>query len=166
MSRCLLGFAAALSALLVLTGPAPNGARGQTASVEITAIWARATPGGAENGAAYLTALSPNGDRLIGATTPAAARTELHEATMEGGVMRMREVPAIDLPPGQAVTLKPGGLHIMMMGLKQPLQQGQSVPLTLTFEKAGPREVSAGVGPVGASGPGTAAGGAHRPPSH
>ena len=78
--------------------------------------------------------------------------------TNDSGVMQMREVPAIDLPPGKPVTLKPGGLHIMMMGLKHPLQPGQSVPLTLHFEKSGTREVSAAVGKVGAMGPDTQSG--------
>ena len=110
--------------------------------VEITDAWARATPGGAENGAAYLTLMSPTGDRLTGVTSPAAAKAQLHEMTNDGGVMKMRDVTAIDLPPGKPVTLKPGGLHVMMMGLTHPLQPGQSVPLTLHFDKAGAREVS------------------------
>lgn len=130
---------------------APAGA--QTGGVEITDAWARATPGGAQNGAAYLTLVSPTGDRLTGVASPAAATAQLHEMTNDRGVMKMREVPSIDLPPGQKVTLKPGGLHIMMMGLKHPLRPGQSVPLTLSFEKSGTREVNAAIGKVGAMGP-------------
>ena len=103
-------------------------------------------------GAAYLTLVSPSGDRLTGIASP-AAKTQLHEMTNDHGVMKMREVSAIDLPPGEKVTLKPGGLHIMMMGLKQPLRPGESVPLTLRFEKSGTREVNAAVGKVGAMGP-------------
>ena len=150
MPRLLPGIAAILlcgTAALAQTGTP------QTGGVEIKDAWARATPGGAENGAAYLTLIAPAGDRLTGIASPAAATTQLHEMTNNHGVMQMREVPAIDLPPGREVTLKPGGLHIMMMGLKHPLQPGQSVPLTLRFEKSGTREVSAAVGKVGAMGP-------------
>ncbi len=125
----------------------------QTGGVEVKDAWARATPGGAKNGAAYLTLVSPTGDKLTGATSPVAKMTQLHEMANDGGVMKMREVSAIDLPAGEAVTLKPGGLHIMMMGLKHPLKPGQSVPLTLTFEKSGTREVAAAVAKVGAMGP-------------
>jgi copper(I)-binding protein len=146
----LLGFGAALLYCAA--------AIAQTGGVEVSDAWARATPGGATNGAAYLTLISPTGDRLTGVTSAAAGEAQLHEMTNDGGVMRMREVSGIDLPPGKSVTLKPGGLHIMMMGLKHPLQAGQSVPLTLQFEKAGTREVRAAVGKVGSMGPQTHSG--------
>ena len=154
MPRKLLAFAASL----LLSG----GAMAQTGAVEVSAAWARATPGKAENGAAYLTIESPSGDRLTGASTPVAAKTELHAMKMEGGVMTMTPLDGIDLPAGQSVTLKPGGLHIMFVGLKQPLQPGQGVPLTLHFAKAGTREVTATVGKVGAMAPESHAGG-HAP---
>lgn len=153
MSRPILGFAAPLLCCFHLAT-----AMAQTGGVEIKDAWARATPGGAENGAAYLTLLAPTGDRLTAVTSPAAGKAQLHEMTNDGGIMKMREVTALDLPPGQKVTLKPGGLHIMMTGLKQPLKPGQSVPLTLRFEKAGTREVGAAVGKVGAMGPETHSG--------
>jgi copper(I)-binding protein len=160
MPRLLLGFAATLfycaTALAQQTGVQPTAA--QTGGVEISDAWARATPGGAENGAAYLTLVSPAGDRLTGITSPAAAKAQLHEMTNNHGIMQMREVPAIDLPPGKKMTLKPGGLHIMLMGLKHPLQPGQSVPLSLRFEKSGTREVNAAIGKVGAMGPETQSG--------
>ena len=105
MPRKLLGFAAAL-----FFGFSCAAALAQTGGVEIKDAWARATPGGAENGAAYLTLQSPAGDRLTGVTSPAAKVTQLHEMTNDGGVMKMHEVSAIDLPPGQPVTLKPGGV--------------------------------------------------------
>lgn len=133
-------------------------AMAQTGGVEVSDAWARATPGGAKTGAAYVTLVSPTGDKLTGVTSSVAMKAELHEMGTEGGIMKMREVPAIDLPPGQKVTLKPGGIHIMMVGLKHPLKAGQSVPLILTFEKAGTREVSAAVAKVGAMGPETASG--------
>lgn len=151
MSRKLLAFAASL---LVSAG-----AIAQTGTVEINDAWARATPGGATNGAAYLTVQSPIADRLTGAATPVADKAELHTMTMDGGIMRMREVPGVELPAGQPVTLKPGGLHIMLIGLKEPLRPGQSMPLTLRFEKAGAREVTAAVGKVGATAPESHAGG-------
>jgi copper(I)-binding protein len=141
-------------------------AMAQTSSVEIKDAWARATPGGVENGAAYLTLVSPTGDRLTGLTSPVAEKTQLHQMTNDGGIMRMREVATLDLPPGQLVALKPGGLHIMFVGLKHPLQPGQSVPVTLQFEKGGTREVTAAVGKVGAMGPETHSGTVHKPPSH
>lgn len=159
MPRLLPGFAAILlccTAALAQTAAVP-GAQ-QTGGVEINDAWARATPGGAENGAAYLTLVAPAGDRLTGVASPAAIKTQLHEMTNNHGVMQMREVPAIDLPPGQPVTLKPGGMHIMMMGLKHPLRPGESVKLTLRFEKSGTREVSAAVGRIGAMGPETHSG--------
>lgn len=133
----------------------------QSGSVEIKEAWARATPGKAENGAAYLTLASPTGDRLIGISTPVARKAELHAMKLEGGVMMMTPLEAVDLPAGQAVTLKPGAVHIMLVGLKRPLQQGQTVQLTLRFAKAGTREVAAAIGKVGATAPESHAG-SHR----
>ncbi|MGE0257941.1 MAG: copper chaperone PCu(A)C [Alphaproteobacteria bacterium] len=152
MPRPLLGFAVAVLCLYSAAAVA------QTGGVEIKDAWARATPGSAENGAAYVTLLSPSGDRLTGVSSSAAKVSQLHEMANEGGVMKMRELSAIDLPPGQPVTLKPGGAHIMMMGLDHPLRPGESIQLSLRFEKAGTREVTAAVGKVGAAGPETPSG--------
>ena len=139
----------------------------QTGTVEIRDAWARATPGRAEVGAAYLTIEAAVADRLTGLSTPVADKAELHMMTTEGGIMRMTPLAAVDLPAGQPVTLKPGALHIMLVGLKQPLQPGQSVPLILRFEKAGTREIAVTVGTVGATAPEShAGGGAHRQPGH
>ena len=149
MSTKLLAFAAAL--LIAGTAAAQEGA------VEVTDAWARATPGKAENGAAYLTIVSPTPDRLTGLSTPVAKTAELHtmtmEGTMEGGVMKMRPLAGVDLAAGQKVALKPGGVHIMLVGLNQPLRPGQSFPLTLCFEKAGTSEVTVAVLKAGAMGP-------------
>jgi copper(I)-binding protein len=139
-----------------------NGAMAQTGPIEIKDAWARATPGRAENGAAYLTIVSPVPDRLTGASSPVAKKVELHTMSMEGGVMRMRPLGGIDIPPGQAVTLSPGGTHIMLQGLTQPLREKQSFALTLSFEHAGSREVTVSVEKAGATGP---AGQAAGPPS-
>ena len=162
MPRYLLGIAASL--LYCAAALAQTGA--QTGSVEITDAWARATPGGAQNGAAYVTLVSPTGDRLTGVSSPVAEKAELHQMTNDGGIMKMREVTAIELPPGTPVSLKPGGLHVMLMGLTHPLQPGQSVPMTLQFEKSGTREVDVAVGKVGATGPETHSGAAQAKPAH
>jgi hypothetical protein len=142
-------------------------AAAQSGPVEVTDAWARATPGGAQAAAVYATIAAPTGDRLTGVSTPAAKKADLHSMTMDGSVMKMREVDGIDLPAGRAVTLKPGGYHIMLTGLVHPLKEGQSVALTFTFAKAGSREVTASVEKVGAMGlggsPGDPHGGADMP---
>jgi copper(I)-binding protein len=141
-----------------------NSALGQTGQLEIKTPWARATPGHAENGAAYLTIVSPTADRLTAVSSPVAKKAELHTMSMEGGVMRMRPLAAIDIPAGQTVTLSPGGMHIMLLGLTQPLHQGQSFPLTLSFDQAGPRQVTVMIEKAGAMGPGGQA--TESPPMH
>jgi periplasmic copper chaperone A len=83
---------------------------------------------------------SPRAARLIGASSPVAGVVEIHEMSMEGNVMRMRAIPGLDLPAGQAVVLKPGGFHIMLMDLKQPLKVGEPVPVTLEIDVGGQRE--------------------------
>jgi periplasmic copper chaperone A len=150
MSRKLLAVAASLllaGAAAAQTGPAGVG------QVEVKDAWARASPGKAETGAAYLTIVSPVADRVTAVSTPVAQKAELHTMSMEGGVMQMRPLDGIDLPAGQKVTLKPGAMHIMLLGLVKPLQVGQSFPLTLSFEKAGAREVTVAVEKAGAMGP-------------
>jgi periplasmic copper chaperone A len=145
--------------LLVACGVFTAGsAAAQTGQLEVNNAWARATPGKSDVGAAYVTIRSPAADKLVAASSPVAKKTELHTMTMSGMVMKMRPIAAIDIPAGHPVTLAPGGLHIMLMGLKKPLKAGQSFPLTLTFEKAGSRTVDVAVENVGATGPATAAG--------
>ena len=138
-------------------------AMAQSAHVEIKDAWARATPGGTQTGAAYVIVQSPSGDRLTGASAPVAQKAELHNMTMDNGIMKMREVEGIDLPAGKAVTLKPNGYHIMLMGLTQPLKEGETFPLTLTFAKAGSETVIVTVQKVGAMGPGDQFGGMNMP---
>ena len=149
MSIKILAFAAGLAVA--------GAALAQPTQLEVNNAWAGATPGKAENGAAYVTITSPTADRLISASTPAAKKAELHTMSMQGMVMKMRPISGVDIPAGQAVSLKPGGEHIMLMGLNQPLREGQSFPLTLDFEKAGPRVVTVTVEKAGAKGPGPAA---------
>jgi copper(I)-binding protein len=128
-------------------------AAAQTGQVEIKDAWARATPGKAENGAAYLTIVAPATDKLVAVSSPAAKKTGLHTMTTEDGIMKMRPLDGLDVPANQPVTLKPGGIHIMLQGLNEPLQAGKSFPLTLTFEKAGERQVEVAVEKPGAMGP-------------
>jgi periplasmic copper chaperone A len=149
MSLKLLAFAASL----LLTGAAIAQTGTSTNEIEVKDAWARATPAKAENGAAYLTIVSPASDRLTGVSTPIAKQAELHNMTMESGVMKMRPLAGLDLSPGEPATLKPGGVHIMLMGLNQPLKPEESFPLTLSFEKAGRREVTVVVEKPGAMGP-------------
>ena len=128
-------------------------AQAQTGQLEVAGAWARATPAKAETGIAYLTIRSPTADRLVSVSSPAAKKVELNSMEMSGMVMKMRPLASLDIPAGQPVTLKPGGDHVMLTGLNGPLREGQSFPLTLTFEKAGTREVTVAIEKPGASGP-------------
>jgi len=92
-------------------------------------------------------------DRLVEAATPVAKKASLHTHTMEGDIMKMRPVKAIEVSPGKSTVMKPGGLHIMLMGLKAPLTQGETFPLTLSFETAGSVDVVAKIYGPGAMGP-------------
>jgi periplasmic copper chaperone A len=127
----------------------------QTGQLEVSNAWARATPAKAEYGVAYLTIRSPTPDRLVSVSSPVAKKAELHTMEMAGMVMKMRPLAGLDIPAEQPVTLKPGGEHIMLLDLNGPLREGQSFPLTLTFEKAGTREVSVAIEKPGAAGPAT-----------
>ena len=120
--------------------------------LKIVHPWARATPGAIQNGAAYmtLTNIGKQADRLVSASTEAAGITELHTHLNENGVMKMRQVNDIRVEAGSTVKLQPGGLHVMLIKLKQPLKEGDSVPLTLRFEKAGEVKVDIKVDKVGA----------------
>jgi len=126
-----------------------------TKSIVVDHPWARATPAGAKTGATYVTLINNGGfaDRLLGAATPVADQVQFHSVSEEGGVSRMREVHGVKIAPGAKVAFSPGGMHIMMVGLKQPLKEGQSFPMTLTFEKAGKMDVTVPVAKVGAMRP-------------
>ena len=124
--------------------------------LKITAPWARATPKGAKVGGGYLsiTNTGASADRLVGGASDISEKFELHEMSMSGGVMKMRPVSAgLEIKPGQTVEFKPGGFHIMFMGLKKPLIKGETVKAKLTFEKAGKIELSFPVAPIGARSP-------------
>ena len=113
------------------------------AQIQIEKPWSRASAPGAQVAGGYMTIRNQGaaGDRLVSASSPAAARVELHVHINKDGVMQMREVPGYDVPAKGAFALKPGGAHLMFIDLKQPFKEGEKVPVRLKFEKAG--EVSA-----------------------
>jgi len=108
-------------------------------NLEISSAWARATPPAARTGGVYLTVVNhgSGAERLIAAGSPAAGQAELHTHINDAGVMRMKAVDAILLGPGERLSLRPGGLHVMLIDLKAPLREGTSLTLTLTFAGAG-----------------------------
>jgi len=118
--------------------------------------WSRATPAGASVGGGYLriTNNGPDSDRLVGGSFPGASRVEVHEMSMDGDVMRMKQVSGgLEIKPGATVELKPGAGHLMFMDLKEPLKEGQTVKGTLLFEKAGSVEVEYTVRGLGGAAP-------------
>ena len=120
--------------------------------VQISDAWSRATPPGAKIAAGYLTIRNQGAaaDRLIGASSPAAARVEPHVTEKQGEVMRMREVKGYDVPAKGSYELKPGGAHLMLVDIKRPLKEGDKVPLVLRFQKAGEVKVDLEVKALGA----------------
>ena len=126
----------------------------QVKSIAIDHPFARATPPGARAGGAFFVILNAGttADKLVSAASPAAGAVELHQMAMDGGVMKMRAMPSMEIPPGGKLELKPGGYHLMMLDLKQPLKAGDKVPLTLTFEKAGSFDIIIDVEAMGAMG--------------
>lgn len=110
--------------------------------IAVDDAWVRATPPGAPTGAAYFTLRNGGeADRLVGASTPAADKAELHEHVHQDGLMKMRHVQAVELPADGEVRFQPMGYHVMFFGLKQPFAEGSEVPLTLRFEHAGELEL-------------------------
>ena len=107
-----------------------------TAPVQAENAWARATVAGQKATGAFMRLTASSASRLVRAESAAAGVTEIHEMKMEGDVMKMRAISGLDLPAGQAVELKPGGYHVMLMDLKAQLAQGTQVPLTLVFQDA------------------------------
>ena len=131
----------------------------QTAAVKVDGAWARATVQGQMGTGAFMTLTAKDGTRLVGVSSPVAGVAEVHEMKMEGDIMKMRAVPALDLPAGKKVDLKPGGYHVMLMDLKAPLALGSTVPVTLTFKDAkGVQSQLELKLPVSAAAPGAAAG--------
>jgi periplasmic copper chaperone A len=146
------------SALLVVTILCATHASAQqvkAGDLVLDRAWARATPAGAKVGGGYLTIENKGTtqDKLIGASSPAAGKVEVHETATNNGVATMRPVKGgLSIPPGQSVTLAPGGYHLMMTELKGPLKKGDKLVVTLVFEKAGEAKTTFDVQGVGAMG--------------
>ena len=148
----------ALAALMasVFTVPAQAG-DAKAGDLVITQAWSRATPNGAKIAGGYLTIENKGTapDRLVGGTGEIAGKVEIHEMAMNNGVMTMRPLDkGLTIDPGKTVKLAPGGYHLMIMDLKGPFKQGDKVPMTLEFEKAGKVALSLDVQGVGAQAPG------------
>ena len=143
-----------VAAIFALIANAASAHDYKAGSLEIKHPWSRATPKGAAVAAGYMTITNKGteADRLVGGSTSAAGKFEMHEMTMDNGVMKMRPQPnGIELKPGQVVEFKPGSYHLMFVGLKQPLEKGKRVKGTLVFEKAGRVEVEYAVEAIGAT---------------
>jgi hypothetical protein len=129
----------------------------------ISQPWTRATAGGAKVGGGYLTIENKGAaaDKLVGGSTDAAGKLEVHQMSVSNGVMKMHQVEGgLAIAPGKTVKLAPGGYHLMLVDLKHPFKQGEKVPVTLEFEKAGKVAVSLDVQGIGARAPTAPAGGA------
>jgi periplasmic copper chaperone A len=130
-------------------------------SIHITSPWARATPKGASTGAVYLTVTNKGAapDRMKCLSSDASAHCQIHSMTMDNGMMKMRPVEGgLEIKPGETITLKPSALHVMLVDLKRPLEQGKTVEATLQFEKAGTVAVEFPIAAIGAATPGAPAG--------
>jgi copper(I)-binding protein len=110
------------------------------ANINVSEAWVRATMPGQPVSGAYMQIRSDADARLVGVSSPAVPRVEVHEMKMDGDVMRMREVKAIELPKGKTVSLQPGGFHIMLMNLQKPIAAGDVIPLTLVVESGGKQQ--------------------------
>ena len=127
------------------------GHSGISSGIKVHHAWARATPGLVKNGGAYFTARNNgrHGDRIVGVSSNMSAKTEMHTHINDKGVMRMRKVDGVNVPAGGEVVFKPGGYHIMLLGLHKPLSKGDQFSATLIFEKAGKHTVAFTVMGVG-----------------
>jgi periplasmic copper chaperone A len=165
----------ALLRLVVLTTAAIGGLAGLAwaepmatiGAIEVHDAWARASLGQTGTSAVYMTleASGDQGDRLVGAASPLAASAELHTHLVEGGVAKMRPVAVIEIAPGAPTVLEPGGLHIMLTGLREKLVEGDALPLSLTFEDAGTIQLEVPIRGLG-SGMRHGGHGSHQPPSN
>jgi hypothetical protein len=145
-----------IAAMVILAAAGLAMAPSASAQVAVTDAWVRGTVTGQKATGAFMQLKSPADTALVAAASPVAKIVEIHEMKMEGGMMKMNAVDKLALPAGKVVDLKPGGYHVMLMDLVKPLQDGDTVPLQLTFEdKAGKKltvEVKAVVRPLAASG--------------
>ena len=145
-----------LACLVMLCAVASGvGAEGLADKVTVNDPYVRAVPPVVKTSAAFMQLQSGDASErfLVNASSPVAAAVELHMHSTDDGVMRMRQVPHIHLPPGRTVSLEPGGLHIMLFDIAAPLKEGDRVPITLTFEDGSTKDVAAVVRPVGPRAP-------------
>jgi len=147
------------SAILALTlsaiapALAQSGPTYRAGSLAVEAPWSRGTPAGAKVGSGYMRIVNTGSepDRLVGGSAAVAARVEVHESSTVDGIARMRPVEGgLLIRPGETVELKPGGLHAMLVDLKRPLKEGETIKGTLVFEKAGTVAIEYRVGGIGA----------------
>ena len=153
-----IGFVAALVLATCMVGTA-HADDVMVGTLKLTAAWARATPKGATVGGGYFTITNTGNaaDRLVGGASDVSDRFEIHEMSMDKGVMKMREITSgIEIKPGQTIRFEPSGYHIMFVGLKQPLKEGDHIKATLQFEKAGNVSVDFAVESIGARSGGSA----------
>lgn len=148
MKTIYAGFVLALGLLGV------GSALAESNQIAVEKAWARATPKMAVTGGAYLTVTNrgPGEDRLLDVTTPVAEKIQFHAMSIDNGVAKMTRLTTIELHPGVPVVFKPGGMHMMLLGLTHQLKEGETVPFTLTFEKAGSVEADAQVLGIAATG--------------
>jgi copper(I)-binding protein len=156
--RHLLGATVAVTLGLAAAMPISSAAAHEykVGAITIAHPWSRATPPGAATGAGYLglTNQGADADRLVEASSPVAAKVEVHQMSVEGGIMKMGAVEGgLEVPAGGSVALEPGGYHLMLTGLTRPLVEGERIPLKLVFDKAGPVEVELAVDKIGAKAP-------------
>ncbi|MBA4034474.1 MAG: hypothetical protein C0480_07735 [Bradyrhizobium sp.] len=147
---------AGVAALMVVAAASAGAQETKAGDLVITQPWSRATPTGAKVAGGYLTIENKGSapDRLVGGAGDVAGKLEIHEMAMNNGVMTMRPLDkGLAIEPGKTVKLAPGGYHLMLMDLKNPLKQGEKVPLMLEFEKAGKVTLSLDVQGVGAQAP-------------
>lgn len=159
-----------LVAVLLAAAPAAFAQADGTSKISVEQVWARATPAGAATGAVYMTLAnkSDTADRLTAASSDVASKVQIHEMAVVKGIMQMKELAdGLPIPAGGSVTLKPGGYHVMLIGLKKRLIAGQTLPLTLTFAKAGTMSITIPIQAIGATEGGqggmSGMGGAHKP---
>jgi copper(I)-binding protein len=160
MSR---GFAAIIALALAQFAAANAQAKDfDVGSIHISEPWARATPKGASSGAAYMT-ITNNGktpDRVACVSSDVSAECQIHTMTMDNGVMMMRPVEGgLEIKPGESLTLRPGGFHMMLVNLKHPLEAGDTLTATLKFDSAGTIDVQYPIAAIGAAAPGAPPGG-------
>ena len=147
----LLFAAAAFALAFAIASPAAHAHSFKLGTIDIGHPYARATVAGQPTGGGFLTlANGGTDDKLLSAAAGVSAGVELHSMSMEGDMMRMRQVDGIALPAGKTVELKPGGYHIMFVGLKAPLKAGDTFPMKLKFEKAGEVTVEVKIEAAGA----------------